>query len=414
MGDANPAGNQAGNNPADVVFALTPAEARQNILDYTQRDQMRIYDAAVAPLEGEKFDGTPGKLTNFLARLKEKANNFTWTSTICKIKITDEISRNLIDDYGNISLEKVRESAITYAGQQNRKWQNSHQMKVCIFDSLTEDFQNRVILDQKSWTVTSPAGSKYADGACLLKVVISLSYPDTQATTSHIRTELTKTDAKIKELNYDIIKFNDWTKEQLAALAARGETTTDLMVNLFKGYEAVPDKEFLVYIASKKSRYEEGKPLTTDELMELAQNKYKNKVQTKTWNTPTEEQEQIIALEARVESLQAQNRSLSKRTPTRGARQTGQAQRGQQKGRSPNKKSANQSRGDGDYLNATGKWAWLKVAPKQGDKTTKSYDGKTYFWCNKHERWGRHTTAECKKGQTQGKKQHQKKIQRFR
>jgi hypothetical protein len=41
----------------------------------------------------------------------------------------------------------------------------------------------------------------------------------------------------------------------------------------------------------------------------------------------------------------------------------------------------NQARNDGDYLNATGKWAWLKVAPIQGDKTTKSHDGKTYHWC---------------------------------
>jgi hypothetical protein len=50
--------------------------------------------------------------------------------------------------------------------------------------------------------------------------------------------------------------------------------------------------------------------------MELAQNKYynKNKKQAKTWNTRTEEQEQIIALKACIESLQAQNRVfLSKR-----------------------------------------------------------------------------------------------------
>jgi hypothetical protein len=81
-------------------------------------------------------------------------------------------------------------------------------MKVCIFDSLTQDFQNRVNLDKKNWHITTATGT-YADGACLLKMVISLSYPpDTQAMTLHIRTQLTKTDAKIKELGYDNIKFN--------------------------------------------------------------------------------------------------------------------------------------------------------------------------------------------------------------
>jgi hypothetical protein len=411
MGDAAaPAaaavGAAAGGGAA-TPFALTPAAAHSDVLDYTRREHTKIYDAATAPLEGDKFDGTPENLANFLARLREKANNFMWMDSICKIKVSDgppATFRNLIDDYGNITLSQVRDNATPYVNQQVRSWQNSHQMKVCIFDSLTKDFQNRVNLDKEKWHIGAQA---HADGACLLKVVISLSYPDTQATTSHIRTQLTKTDVKIKELNFDIIKFNDWAKEQLAALAARGETTTDLMVNLFKGYEAVPDKEFLTYIASKKSRYEEGKPLTTDELMELAQNKYKNKKQAQTWNTPTEEQEQIIALEARIESLQAQNRALSKRNSNKVNNQGNRNNsRGSNKGRNSGKKqSNNQARNDGDYLNATGKWSWLKVAPKQGDKTTKSHDGKTYHWCTHHARWCRHTSAECKKGQgPKGKK----------
>jgi hypothetical protein len=78
-------------------------------------------------------------------------------------------------------------------------------MKVCIFDSLTKDFQNRVNLDKEKWHIGAQA---HANGACLLKVVVLLSYPVTQVTTSHIRTQLTRTDVKIKELNYDIIKFN--------------------------------------------------------------------------------------------------------------------------------------------------------------------------------------------------------------
>jgi hypothetical protein len=70
-----------------------------------------------------------------------------------------------------------------------------------------------------------------------------------------------------------------------------------------------------------------------------------------------------------------------------------------------NKQSKNQAKNDGDYLNATGKWAWLKIAPKQGDKSTKSHYGKTYHWCTHHARWCRHTSAECKKGQgPKGKK----------
>jgi hypothetical protein len=90
---------------AATTFALTPAAAHSDVLDYTRREHTKIYDAAMAPLEGDKFDGTPENLANFLARLREKANNFMWMDSICKIKVLDEppaTFRNLIDDYGNI------------------------------------------------------------------------------------------------------------------------------------------------------------------------------------------------------------------------------------------------------------------------------------------------------------------------
>jgi hypothetical protein len=43
---------------------------------------------------------------------------------------------------------------------------------------------------------------------------------------------------------------------------------------------------------------EEGGTINPDKLMQLAQNKYKGHVLAKTWNAPSDEQEQIIALEA--------------------------------------------------------------------------------------------------------------------
>jgi hypothetical protein len=144
--------------------------------------------------------------------------------------------------------------------------------------------------------------------------------------------------------------------------------------------------------------------------MEMAQNKYKNKRQAQTWNLPTEEQEQIIALEARIETLQTQNRNLARRGQTTGNKSNTQGGRGQQQnrnrkqgGRGTQKKDRTQKGRDGDYLNATGKWAWLKAAPKTGEKTTKNFDGKPFFWCPKHARWGRHGPAQCRKGQENSK-----------
>jgi YHS domain-containing protein len=162
---------------------------------------------------------------------------------------------------------------------------------------------------------------------------------------------------------------------------------------LFKGYEAVPDPVFKDYIKQKKSAYEEGGTINPKELMQLAQNNFEGCVLAKTWNAPTNEQEQIIALEARIERLQEQKRNLSKRKP-QGSRNAQQKTLNLQ-----HKKKSNQNKKkddcDNEYMNATGKWAWLKVPPKQNE-TKKMFKGKEFFWCKKNTCWGHHATSKCR------------------
>jgi hypothetical protein len=74
-------------------------------------------------------------------------------------------------------------------------------------------------------------------GALLLKIIIRKAHVDTRATVSFIRTALSSLDTKMMALDSDISKFNAYVKTQVIALEARGETTTDLLVNVFKGYE---------------------------------------------------------------------------------------------------------------------------------------------------------------------------------
>jgi len=98
----------------------------------------------------------------------------------------------------------------------------------------------------------------------------------------------------------DIIKFNDHIKELVQQLHARGGTTHDLLLNLFKAYKVIKDKEFTKYINDKKNEYNEGKDINPSQLMLLASNKFKTMKQDDEWNAPSEEQEQIMALQAQV------------------------------------------------------------------------------------------------------------------
>jgi hypothetical protein len=128
-------------------------------------------------------------------------------------------------------------------------------------------------------------------------------------------------------------------------------------------------------------------------MQELAQNKYEGRVLAKTWNAPTDEQEQIIALEARIERLQEQKQNLSKRKP-QGPRGMQQKTSNSQQKKKPTGNKKKDGR-DNEYMTATSKWARLKVPPKQNE-TKKMFEGKEFFWCKKHTRWGRHATNKCR------------------
>ena len=101
----------------------------------------------------------------------------------------------------------------------------------------------------------------------------------------------------------EVVKFNMYVKNLIAELLSRGETTNDLLVNLFKGYGVASDKMFRDYISHKEDRYDEGEDIIPDELMNLASNKYKVLKDKGLWNAPSSEEEKIIALEAKIKDL---------------------------------------------------------------------------------------------------------------
>ena len=92
-------------------------------------------------------------------------------------------------------------------------------------------------------------------------------------------------------------------KSQVISLEARGESTNDLLVNVFKGYQMAHDEDFAQFIKRKKDAYNEGADITVASLMDAAENKYKTWLLTGEWSASTQEQEQILALTAQVDKL---------------------------------------------------------------------------------------------------------------
>ena len=92
-------------------------------------------------------------------------------------------------------------------------------------------------------TITHPSGLMY------LKYLLGKAIVDSKAVGSHVRANLAKLDDYMTSTAKDDVEsFNDYVREQTARLSARGESSTDIMDNLFIGYLACSDQRFVSYV----------------------------------------------------------------------------------------------------------------------------------------------------------------------
>ena len=178
----------------------------------------------------------------------------------------------------------------------------------------------------------------------------------------------------MQKVDSDIVEFNNYVDTQVEALAARGQTTNDLLTNLFIGYKAASDKKFVEYIEHKEEAYEDGEDMTPTALMRLARNKYKTRKDREIWKAPTEEEEKIIALEAELKRVKEASNKDKKGRANKGLK-------------SPKKKGKGKNNKKPD---------WMLIPPKEGQSSSKTVNIKLYHWCSRHKAWTRHKPADCR------------------
>jgi hypothetical protein len=357
-------------------FALSPGLVdHADIINYRTREGQKLYEMAIKSLKDE-YNLDHGGLQGFLEQLGDRAKTSGWTDIS---HIPPDINNihdvvNLITRYGGITLEQVRAHAATYVNGHNRAAQDSMQMYQCIFNTLTKEAQAVIALNKADYTIGEGDGAQVS-GTCLLKVVIRKSQVDTNATTSHILTQLGRIDKIVTDLNSNIVKVNEKVKALVEELAARGETTSHLLNNLFEGYKVASDKEFVSYIKKKRDEYNDSTtPMEPDTLMYQAANYYITSVEAGEWERPSQAEEQIIALEAQVKELEANAANYN-------ASQQGSS--------APRARSSPA----GNARNV--KPAWMTEPPKSDDPQMKIVNGKEYHWCPNHQAWVRHLPSKC-------------------
>ncbi|KAI2509497.1 hypothetical protein MHU86_4874 [Fragilaria crotonensis] len=362
-------------------FALAPAFANPDVLNYSEQAAAKLFKSGTEALS-IKFDCKSDNLQLFLDQTRDRSIVFDWLN-ILSIPIQGNVanSKDLIESYGEISYEEVRAHALTYMHEDAREAQDSFMMYHCLMNSLTDAAQKQV---RTRGNVHPFIFGGKGSGPVLLKVIIMVSHVDTRATITSVRTKLSSLDHAMRDIDSDIELFNDYVLGLVSKLSARGEQTQDLLVNLFKGYKACKDAEFVDYIKKKEDFYEEGGQVEYQQLMDWALNKFKTRKESEQWCLKTTEEETIIALQSQVKTLMSNQK---KPNPASGKSSGG--------GKKDNKQGNKKDKGKGKFR-VEDLPAWVHVHPKEGEKQSKTVEGKDYHWCPNHNRWTRHKPSDCK------------------
>jgi len=371
--------SEDGSEEQEVKFALTPGLATDGILDFTKKTDRSHFGYATKALDEEHYNCTPDEFYQFIQSLKDRANEYGWDTETGLLAIPMNSSdpnsprRNLLGKYGTIDLARVQEYAKTFIGKRLRKAQDDRMLFHCLMNTLSKDGKRKITIWRNEYVINGGYS-----GICLLKVIIREGHLDTNATTSMIRTKLSNLDTYIHTVGNDITKFNGYVRMLQDTLRARGETTSDLLTNLFKGYAACSDKNFVDYIRRKQERYDEGDELTATMLMNLADTKFKQLKDKEIWEAPSPEEEKLIALEAKVQALK--QKFAGKRRQSGNDESPSPAKK-QKKGDGKQDDSSGNSKGGRSNKKEKPKWMFERPADDKL-REPREWNGKKWYWCS--------------------------------
>jgi len=367
-----------------TLNAISPALAQPDILDYSTGHGAKIFSKATEPLPTQ-FSVTNPNIRVFLSEIQVRSESFGWHDLL-NVNIADEdqaeVIKSMTHEHGQCNLEQVHRESTRYINSNTRKRQNNYQLFVCINQSIDDNTKRVLATEESKYHVNGhPCGISY------LKLLLQKAEVDTRATASYIRRNLTQlhtymqTDAK-----GDIKKFNQYVNDLMITLSSRGETSSDIIINLFTGYLACSDKKFVEYIEKCQDKYEDGASFTYQELMSKAEKKYQARMMTKEWNTLTHEQEEIVALKAQLAAISDKRGKKEINTNERFLQKKGN-NKGNKKPYQKNSKEKKK-----DFGNRNG---WRSVKPAPDEPKSKDVEGVTWHYCNNHQYWCKHETKDC-------------------
>jgi len=369
-----------------AVFALAPAMAIVDALDFDNPSHVKLYIKGSQKLKLE-HDGTSETLRPFLEEVQRRCIEFDCANLLEVAEADGIITRNIIDESRLVTLEDIREASTDYMGVESRDAQNNYMLQKCIMDSLTSEALIKLQHSEYDYKVDNAICAPL-----LIKALILMCEVENYATSFHVRDQMTRLKSKMIEVDYDIEMFNEHVIKLKIKLHQGGEESNDLFMHVMKAYLTCKDRDFLAEIKDLQRKYIRGDlPRNLSDLMLAGKNEYQRLIQDKTYNQPSPEETQLIALTAKLEQETEARASLEKKYRDFKARQdSGKAD---QRGGNPGSATGKQGRKVE---------AWMLKAPTDG-KLTMNRNGVEWTWCPAHKKWGKHTEQQCRLKEKQGR-----------
>jgi hypothetical protein len=361
---------------AAVAFARTPAQARADLLNYELPGDAKIFASATVKL-ATTFSLNKPNVSILLAELGDRSNSASWTTTLQVdigavpaapgVAAIPAVRIDLLQDYGRLTLTQLRVPVMAYQAAMDRHAQNGYQFYLALTNSVDEDTKGKM-QREKGEFMTGAAGD-VPSGMLYFKKLMMKAEVDSRAMASHIRDNLGSLDTYIlTTANSNISDFNDYVRNQMAALSARGETTHDLLNNLFKAYARAECEEFRDFVKDARRDWERNRRAYEPEiLMNECHDEYNRLLLLSRWGVRTEQEEHIITLRAEIAHLKAAQKKAPKLP------------------KGPSKPTDKFS----------GKWKWKMDPPNKGEPQKKEFEGKQYHWCPGHQFWTMHSPTDC-------------------
>ena len=236
-------------------FALSPALANTNTIDLFTASGIKLYKSIIVPLD-HKFDGSPKELTLFLEEIGRRAETSGWNEELLRVSDLDPVTpteHNLLSFHRMITIEHVRVHAQAYIGTPSRLAQDSKMMYEFLQGSISSGAKKRMAMQHYEYDIDG-----IPDGPCFLKALLGIYFVENLATNMVLREQLMDLPKAMVKCKSNVDAFNVHVNEITMNLTSGGETSSDMLVYLFKAYKEVKDTTFLTYMAHKKEAYEDG------------------------------------------------------------------------------------------------------------------------------------------------------------